>query len=79
MFAHDYVQIGCRMSKTNRPSVLKREREQKKREREAKKAKKAALKRACRERHAASHSGPSSAEEIEGDRVVADPSTETDQ
>ena len=67
------------MSKKNRPSVLKREREQKKREREAKKAKKAALKRACRERHAASHSGPSSAEENEGDRVAADPSTETDQ
>ena len=67
------------MPKKNRPSVLKREREQKKREREAKKAKKAAAKRACREHHVASHSGPSSAEEIEGDRIATDPSTETDQ
>ncbi|MGB2987086.1 MAG: hypothetical protein WBE26_14530 [Phycisphaerae bacterium] len=67
------------MPKKNRPSVLKRERERKKREREAKKAKKAELKRACREGHAASHSGPSSAEEIEGDCVAADPSPETDQ
>ncbi len=37
------------MSKKARPSVLKREREQKKREREARKAKKTALKRARRE------------------------------
>jgi hypothetical protein len=46
------------MSKKNRPSVLKRERERKKREREAKKAKKAALKRARREGEAASPSEP---------------------
>ncbi len=67
------------MSKKNRPSVLKREREQRKRDREAKKAKKAALKHAVRERHAASHSEPSSAEEVEGDCIAADSSTERDQ
>ncbi len=79
MFAQDYAQTGCRMSKKNRPSVLKREREQKKREREAKKAKKAALKRERREHPKASDSGPGPAEEIEGGRVAADPSTETGQ
>ncbi|MHC4698268.1 MAG: hypothetical protein ACYTFA_16165 [Planctomycetota bacterium] len=67
------------MSKKDRPSVLKREREQKKREREARKAKKAALKRARREGHAASQSGPSPTQQIEGQRVAADPSTETNQ
>ena len=66
------------MPKKNRPSVLKREREQKKREREAKKAKKAALKRARRELQAASPSGASLPEEMEGERVAAEPPTATD-
>ncbi len=67
------------MSKKNRPSVLKREREQKKRQREAKKAKKATLKRARREGHAASPSEPTSSQETEGNRAATDPPIETDQ
>ncbi len=78
MLTRDYTQIGRRMSKRNRPSVLKREREQKRRERETKKAKKAALKRTRREGHVASESEPSSPEEIGGNPVTVDPSTEAD-
>ncbi len=79
MLARDYAQIGHRMAKKNRPSVLKREREQKKREREARKAKKAALKRARREGHVASPSGPTPTEYTEGQPVATDPPTETNQ
>ena len=51
------------MSKKNRPSVLKREREQKKRQRELKKAEKAALKRERREGNEASGAETSSTQE----------------
>ncbi len=67
------------MPQKNRPSVLKRAREQKKRERAAGKAQKAALKRARREGASASQSGTASTDEIEGNRDAAGPSTDTDQ
>ncbi len=66
------------MPKKIRPSVQKREREQKKRQRNARKAETAALKRARREGNMASRARTSSTEEIEGNRAAADPPPETD-
>lgn len=60
------------MSKKNRPSVLKREREQKKRQRVAKKAEKAALKRARREGGTESGAGSEASDGLELNPVVAD-------
>lgn len=48
-YANSGLRIGTTMAKKNRPSVLKREREQKKRDRDIKKSQKAAVKRARRE------------------------------
>ena len=66
------------MSNKNRPSVLKREREQKKRQRKANKATKAALKRAQREDKKASESSSPVRNGLEGNAVAVEPQLETD-
>ncbi|UCC31170.1 MAG: hypothetical protein JSU86_02620 [Phycisphaerales bacterium] len=66
------------MSKRNRPSPLKREREERKRQREAKKAERAAQKRARREGRQMSESRNQATDEFESDVVAADPQPETD-
>jgi hypothetical protein len=66
------------MSNKNRPSVLKREREQKKRQRKANKATKAALKRAQREDKKTSESSSPVRNELEGNAVAVEPRLETD-
>jgi hypothetical protein len=66
------------MSNKNRPSVLKREREQRKRQRKANKATKAALKRAEREHKKASESNSPAGNELEGNAVAVDQRLETD-
>jgi len=65
------------MAKRNRPSVLKREREQKKRMREVKKAEKAALKRARREEEAASTDGNTATDVEDRGGIPGDPPSET--
>jgi len=66
------------MSKSNRPSPLKRGREERKRQREARKAEKAALKRARREAQQASEPRNQATDGFEGNVLAADPQPETD-
>ena len=67
------------MAKRNRPSVLKREREQKKRMREVKKAEKAALKRARRDEETASLNGNTATDTDDRGGVPGGPPSETGQ
>ena len=65
------------MPKKTRPSILKREREQKKRQREARKAEKAALRRARREGKKDLGSGPRSTHTTGSEPAAIDPTATT--
>lgn len=71
------AQLGARVSKRNRPSVLKREREQRKRQRQAKKAAKAAVKRARREGDGGLTSRSMAMDDLESRTVPGDSQLET--